>query len=88
MSICENENREMEERLVRFFQGEKLTTEEERELERWMQDAGHRRVYYRLRSLYGAVYAQRVGMKADVVKAWRAFERRMQIGRASCRERV
>ena len=81
MSICENENREMEERLVRFFQGEKLTTEEERELERWMQDAGHRRVYYRLRSLYGAVYAQRVGMKADVVKAWRAFERRMRPGR-------
>lgn len=71
----------MEERLVRFFQGEKLTTEEERELERWMQDAGHRRVYYRLRSLYGAVYAQRVGMKADVVKAWRAFERRMRPGR-------
>lgn len=81
MSIFESENREMEERLVRFFQGEKLTPEEERELERWMQDAGHRRAYYRLRSLYGAVYAQRVGMKADVVKAWRAFERRVRSGR-------
>ena len=74
MSICESENREMEERLVRFFRGENLTPEEEWELEQWMQDAGHRQAYYRLRSLYGAVYAQRVGMKADVVKAWEAFE--------------
>lgn len=81
MSICESENREMEERLVRFFRGENLTPEEEWELEQWMQDAGHRQAYYRLRSLYGAVYAQRVGMKADVVKAWEAFEWRVRSGR-------
>ncbi len=81
MSISANENRTMEERLIGFFSGESLTPAEERELEQWMQEAEHRREYYRLRSVYGAVYANRAGRGVDAERAWKVFERRVHSGR-------